>query len=187
MAGSTRDEMTFAMQPLGMLETLEESWASAALSAFGVDRSIFDDYRAASRPGADDAAALAAAWTDWAFRIPTIRLLEAHRGRSFAYEFCWQSPVPRLGAIHALECPFVNDNLAAAKAALRQPIAVLGDEPPQSLASDMHKAWVSFASSGDPGWAAYEPERRVTMRFDIESGPVDDLAGAERRLWDGLR
>ena len=43
-----------------------------------------------------------------------------------------------------------------------------------------------IATHGDPGWAPYD-DRRTTMRFDVESEPIEDLAGAERELWDGIR
>jgi para-nitrobenzyl esterase len=187
MAGTTRDEMTFAMQPLGMLETVDPTWASMALAAFGLSRSALDAYTRESRKDADEAELFQAAWTDWAFRVPTLRLLEAHiphPGRTFAYEFAWPTPLPRLGATHALECPFVKDNLADTAAALPE---LMGDDPPQVLADTMHRAWVSFATSGDPGWPQYDLDRRVTMRFDVNSAPVDDLAGGERKIWDGIR
>jgi para-nitrobenzyl esterase len=35
---------------------------------------------------------------------------------------------------------------------------------------------------GVPTWPAYTPERRTTMRFDVLTTPVDDLAGPERLL-----
>jgi para-nitrobenzyl esterase len=52
-----------------------------------------------------------------------------------------------------------------------------------ALARAMHGAWAAFARGGDPNhdglppWAPYEPRRRITMRFDRVSGPIDDLAG----------
>jgi len=51
----------------------------------------------------------------------------------------------------------------------------------------MHRAWVAFARTGDPGWESYDAGRRTVMRFDSTSGAVDDPDGAERRLWDGIR
>jgi carboxylesterase type B len=51
----------------------------------------------------------------------------------------------------------------------------------------MHAAWVRFVADGDPGWPVYDLGRRATMRFDLDSGVVDDPAGDERKLWQGLR
>ncbi len=38
-----------------------------------------------------------------------------------------------------------------------------GPNPPQSLADEMHAAWVDFVKTGTPGWAPYGTDR--TVRF----------------------
>ena len=98
------------------------------------------------------------------------------------YEFAWSAP--GLGAVHALEIPFVFDTLSK-DARLFGPL--LGEDPPQELADTMHAAWVAFATSGDPGWPTYDLGRRATMRFDTTSQVVDDPRTWERALWEGLR
>ncbi|MFD7460477.1 MULTISPECIES: carboxylesterase/lipase family protein [unclassified Streptomyces] len=185
MAGTTRDETTGFLAILGRLH-LDERFAGQALDAFGLTHDDLDVYRKASRPDADLPELIQAAWTDYAFRIPTLRLLEAHQGQHHAYEFHWQSPAlpAGWGADHALEVPFVHDNLAK----FPRESGLLGEDPPQHLATAMHKAWISFAHGRGPGWEPYDTKDRVTMRFDAEnSGPVPDLAGAERQLWQGKR
>lgn len=102
------------------------------------------------------------------------------------YEFAWQSTAfgGRLGAVHALEIPFVFD-------ALDQDLPLLGPllgaDPPQQLADTMHAAWVSFATTGDPGWPRYDLGRRATMRVRRPSAVVDDPRSWERALWEGVR
>ncbi|MEV4939714.1 carboxylesterase/lipase family protein [Streptomyces zaomyceticus] len=185
MAGTTRDETTGFLAVLGRLHP-DERFTGQALDAFGLTHEDLDVYRKASRPEASVPELVQAAWTDYAFRIPTLRLLEAHRGTHHAYEFHWQSPAlpPGWGSDHALEVPFVHDNLAAFP---RKP-GLLGKNPPQHLATAMHKAWIDFAHGRGPGWEAYDTQNRTTMRFDAEgSGPLPDLAGAERQLWQGRR
>jgi carboxylesterase type B len=120
--------------------------------------------------------------------MPTLDLLDAHRGRSFGYEFSWQSPAlpAGFGANHALEIPFVRDGLQAFREVGPAAQAVLGADAPRELATLMHAAWVRFATDGDPGWRRYDRATRTTMRFDTTSQPLDDPAGAERELWDGL-
>ena len=86
-----------------------------------------------------------------------------------------------MGACHALEIPFVFDNLDAPGADV-----FTGGEAPQALADNMHGAWVAFAKTGDPGWAPYDTERRTTMLLDAESATADDPDGDMRRVWDGL-
>jgi carboxylesterase type B len=120
-------------------------------------------------------------------RIPAIRLADAHANAdttsgTYMYEFAWASP--GLGAVHALEVPFVFDT-AAADAPLFGPL--LGNAPPQELAQTMHSAWVAFAATGDPGWPKYDLERRATMRFDADSRIVEDPRPWERALWKTLR
>jgi carboxylesterase type B len=142
-------------------------------------------YRAV-HPGASPGDLLAAIQTDWYWRIPAIRLADAHASRAAAtymYEFTWRSPQfgGRLGACHALEIPFVFDTLGHGTETL------WGPAPPQSLADAMHAAWVAFATGGDPGWPRYDLRRRATMRFGEPSEVVDDPQRAERALWEGVR
>ena len=55
----------------------------------------------------------------------------------------------------------------------------------------MHRAWVAFAATGDPGWPAYTPDRRAVARFGNGDDPgwevVEDPRGDLRELWDGIR
>ena len=53
---------------------------------------------------------------DLVFRWPARRFAEAHRGRTWFYEFDWRSTAfdGELGACHGLELPFVFDTLASA-------------------------------------------------------------------------
>ena len=127
--------------------------------------------------------------TDWWVRVPAIRLADAHAtatSDTYMYEFAWQSPAfgGRLGAVHALEIPFVFDTLDQDLPLLGP---LLGADPPQQLADTMHAAWVSFATTGDPGWPRYDLGRRATMRFDVPSAVVDDPRSWERALWEGVR
>ena len=136
-------------------------------------------------PGASPGDLLVSVQTDWWMRIPAIRLADAHTKQAsgtYMYEFAW--PSPGLGAVHALEIPFVFDTLNK-DAPLFGPM--LGGHPPQALADTMHAAWVSFATNGDPGWPRYELGRRATMRFDTTSAVVEDPRPWERALWEGIR
>lgn len=44
----------------------------------------------------------------------------------------------------------------------------------------MLKAWVSFASTGNPGWPSFDLDRRMTMRFDTKSREVSEPWKTER-------
>ncbi|MCY1233023.1 Carboxylesterase [compost metagenome] len=140
-------------------------------------------------PASSPGELLAAVETDWWVRIPALRLADAHAkalstasARTYMYEFAW--PAPGLGAVHAMEVPFVFDTLDTSSR-LFGPL--LGTDPPQELADAMHAAWISFASTGDPGWPGYDPERRATMLFNTGAGVVYDPRSWERDLWEGVR
>lgn len=98
------------------------------------------------------------------------------------YEFGW--PAPGLGAVHAVEVPFVFDTLDK-DSRLFGPL--LGADPPQPLADAMHSAWVSFAATGDPGWPDYSTAGRSTIYFGTDSRLVNDPRAWERNLWKGIR
>jgi para-nitrobenzyl esterase len=83
------------------------------------------------------------------------------------YEFRWRSPVDGLGAAHAMELGFVFDRVDSADA-----VALGGPDAPAGLAEAMHAAWVSFVTSGDPGWEAWSARRPVEA-FDADGGHND--------------
>ncbi|EWT00283.1 carboxylesterase [Intrasporangium oryzae NRRL B-24470] len=173
------------------------SYGYQSLAAYGLaPEAALAAYRA-RYAGASPGDLLTRVQTDWWMRIPAIRLADAHadrhgvshgeagasdRARTYMYEFAW--PSPGLGAVHALEVPFVFDTVRT-DAPLFGPL--LGSDPPQELARTMHAAWVAFATHGDPGWPAYDLTRRATMRFDTTSHVVDDPRSWERAFWDGVR
>jgi len=67
---------------------------------------------------------------------------------------------------------------------------LIGDPPSpeaEAVSSAMRAAWAAFAIHGDPGWPAYDTERRATQIFDGFTNPVvDDPMGDERALWDPI-
>ena len=93
----------------------------------------------------------------------------------------------RLGSCHALEIPFVFDNLD--KPGVRM---FCGDEPPAGLGAAMNAAWARFARSGDPAggglgeWPAYGGDRRATMVLDVDTRVEDDPMAGQRAVWDGV-
>lgn len=188
LVGNNADEFRFFLVPTGMLNVVNEDILSRAVAGYGLPvAQILATYRA-TRRDATPGDLLAAISTDWFYRIPAIRLAEVHAqqdaGATYMYEFAWQPPTfdGRLGACHALEMPFVFDNLD------KQGFAGLaGTNPPQQVADAMHASWVAFATCGQPGWPQYDLRRRVTMRFDTTSEPVEDPRPAERMLWEDRR
>ena len=90
----------------------------------------------------------------------------------------------KTGACHALELPFVWNNLDPTGLG-----ALTGDAPNrQELADLLHTTWIAFAHTGDPNtptlphWPTYDTDRRATMLFNNECHVVNDPQSAERRL-----
>jgi len=185
MIGATTEEWRFFVVPTGLLDLISEDQLRLFTAFYRVQPDeVLPLYRSA-RPDPSPGDLYCAVVTDWFFRVPAIRLAEAHAsngGTPFVYEFAWRSPLfeGKLGACHALELGFVFDNLDAAG-------PMVGERAPESLAKSMHRSWIAFATDGNPGWPSYSPERRAVMRFAAESETVIDPRGDERRLWERSR
>lgn len=191
LCGTTRDEWRlFGM----MLRSVEDE--ETLLRRLG--RMVEDPHTMASvyRQSHDDASHDAlwdAIMTDRVFRIPAIRLAEAQAAHqpdaTFMYRFDWASTAfdGRLGSCHALEIPFVFDNLDGPGVRM-----FTGEEPPQSLADAMSEAWVAFANTrnpfhaGLPEWPTYDTTGRATLHFDVECHLAHDPGAEVRAAWDGV-
>ncbi len=187
LVGTNTEEQRLFMVPNGAINFITEDILVGTIAAYGLPvaetLATYRSTRKDARPGD----LLAAIVTDWFYRIPAIRLAEAHMegtGHTYMYEFAWRSPqfAGQLGACHALEIPFVFDTLDKEG---HEPL--WGAAAPQQLADAMHPAWVAFATNGDPDWPQYDLKRRATMRFDMTPEMVEDPRSAERALWEGLR
>jgi para-nitrobenzyl esterase len=186
LLGTNREEQRLFMVPGGAIDHIDENILGMAAAAYQLPANAIEVY-SATRPEATPGDLLAAISTDWFFRIPAVRMAEAHSGNggsTHVYEMAWRSPLygGRLGACHALEIGFVFDTLDA-----DWNDRLTGPNPPQSIADEMHRAWVAFARTGDPGWETYDAGKRTVMRFDTASGVVDDPDSEERKLWEGIR
>ncbi len=128
-------------------------------------------------------------FTDAVFLVPTLRLADAQADAGapvWVYLFTWRTPVfgGVLGATHALELPFVWDDIDNP---LWHPF--VGAKAPRQLASAMQQAWIAFARAGDPNtagavdWPRYDTTARPTLILDEEISVADDPSKAVRELW----
>lgn len=195
LLGTNHDEMNLYVAFDPSLASLTDAGVlrqAARLVGEAAAEDLVTAYRKA-RPGATPGEVWSAISTDATFRIPAIRLAEAQAHQDpgiWMYRFDWRSPAlnDRLGACHALELPFVWNNLAQ-----RGVTTLTGDGTDrQAIADRMHASWVAFARAGDPtaagqpSWPAYDLMRRATKVFDVRDGIEEDPGADERVLWEGL-
>ncbi|WP_344785601.1 carboxylesterase/lipase family protein [Gordonia caeni] len=145
LAGWNADEFRFFLVPTGVAAMTTDDVARGVLQRSGLDTADLDAQLAA---GASPGDALCAALTEIAFAGPTRAIGDARpESSTHLYRFDYSSPVADIRAGHAVEIPFVFDHL-------EQAAALTGPDPDQAVADQMHAAWVRFAATGDPGWAA---------------------------------
>ncbi|MEV5072043.1 carboxylesterase family protein [Microbacterium sp. LMI12-1-1.1] len=182
LIGSTSEEYRLWFVPSGVLDRITNRTLALARLASRVPSRIVKAHRA-RRPDATPGEVLGEVVTDVLLRGPIARFADsrtddpaaphsrvvdsAAASPTWVYEFRWRSPVDRLGAAHGMELGFVFDRIDTPDAA-----ALGGHAGPQTLADAMHRAWVSFVVTGDPGWEAWS-SRRPVQAFDADGGHID--------------
>ncbi|MEU0377802.1 carboxylesterase family protein [Streptomyces cyaneofuscatus] len=177
LMGTNTEEYRLWFVPGGLTKRISRLKLRLALLKFKVPNATARTYRS-NRPDATPGELLGALATDLLLRVPLNRLADARAGApgsTYVYEFGWPSPVQRLGACHALELGFVFDTLAHPDT-----VALTGPDAPQELADAMHRAWVEFATTGDPGWPSWDVSRPV--RFFGPGAPALVLAPRDDEL-----
>lgn len=192
LLGANTEEFGFFLGLDPRLDTIDDEGAVAMLvRRCGNDRdrtvALIDTYRSArAARGADTSTrgVLLAALGDDDFRVPGLELAAAQvaaGGNAHVYLFDWPSPIfdGRVLAGHVLEVPFVFGTHRHPNAA-----AYVGDDPgADALSTRMMDAWAAFARTGDPGWPAYDTDRRLTQRFGPDCRVEADPLGPERAAW----
>ncbi|WP_199840189.1 carboxylesterase/lipase family protein [Streptomyces viridochromogenes] len=180
MMGWTRDEYRLWLVPGGLLERVDRLGAVALAGAMArchVGADVPRGYRAL-HPAAGTAEIVGQMVTDHLLRAPLHRLADARPGSSYVYEFAWPSTLPDLGSCHALELGFVFDT-----GDVPESRRLAGEGAPRELAEEMHRAWVRFAVTGDPGWQSWDDSRPVRVFGDGETHTALGPRDAELALW----
>ncbi|MFC5017160.1 carboxylesterase/lipase family protein [Streptomyces lienomycini] len=186
VVGHNRDENRLFSAMAGKLGQIGEDRANAALRLYAPGGE--DAYRTAF-PDASANDLYERVQTDWLFGMPSLHLAEAHLaggGRAHVYELTWPAPVDggALGACHALDVPLLFGTFQADMARL----LFAGAEPSQealALSSRFRASWTAFARTGDPGWPAYDTDRRLVQVLDTEPTVAPYPEETSRRLWEG--
>ncbi|MFJ3219649.1 carboxylesterase/lipase family protein [Kitasatospora sp. NPDC086801] len=170
LIGTTTEEGRLYLVPQGGLESTTDADLLAVAARVHADPEAALAVQRAARPDATPGELRSAVLGRALFEAGTTRLAQAHArlsgGRTHRYSFGYRSTAVggRLGAAHTVELPFVFD--VADEPWLHGDTGLLGPDPaPAGLAARVHGAWVAFAGTGDPGWAAYDPRRPVVEAF----------------------
>lgn len=183
--GTTRDESRlFTMFDPQYADCDEAKWHKFAQDNFGerfrdIAR-VFEDHRQECTP----AQLIAAVQTEHSFRQPAVALSE-NRVRAgsptWMYWFTWASTAfgGAVGSCHALDIPFVFDNLSAPGISM-----LLGDRPgQQAVATRFADELTEFAAKGHAAWPTYDLGSRSTLRIDDEFEVLEDPESAIRALF----
>jgi para-nitrobenzyl esterase len=195
VAGTTADEWNLFHLQARMGGPMTDDQLRRRLGRLaGADRvdDVLDVYRT-TRPATDPDGVFCALMTDHVFRRPAIRLAEAqlaHTSDVWMYRFDLASTAMGgvLGACHAIDVPFVFDNLDRGGVDM-----LLGgvDDDTRRLASSIARAWTGLARAGTPAhdaldWPAYDLDQRLTCVLDRRTAVAADPGGEVRALWDDL-
>jgi para-nitrobenzyl esterase len=120
------------------------------------------------------------------FRLPAVHIAgertRAGSGdRTWLYDFRYPSPLTG-AAGHCMELPFVWDVLDAEGVD-----KVVGADPPQQLAVEMHRDWVRFITSGWCPWATVADQPAGAELYDDDVRFDPDAYRLERELSQGKR
>lgn len=176
LIGFNRDECRLLLPSLiRRLRRLPPDEPARAAEAFGFGPDAPAAYRAA-HPHLGTADLFTEMWSDWLFRLPTSDAARAHAatgaGRTYRYEFAWPSPAlgGALRACHSLELPFVFGNLDGPGG--RTLVVDVTAPGVRALSAEIRAAWLDFARTGRPGWAADDPVARTTKVWDGAANPA---------------
>jgi para-nitrobenzyl esterase len=194
IAGTSLDELKMSTTMDPAMRNMDEAGLVGRLNALLPEKLVpafIKTYRAfLEKRGVGTAPAdiLGTISTDYLFRIPTIRLIEAQRDNgapAYNYLFTYKSPAMHgaLGAMHGLDNPFLFG-------CLDKEFSGNGPEE-EALATKIQDSTIAFMRTGDPScksigkWPVYGQER-LTMILDkktrVEAAPYDDVRG----IWDDI-
>ncbi|HEU5381543.1 MAG TPA: carboxylesterase/lipase family protein [Ktedonobacteraceae bacterium] len=193
LIGTNKDEATAFFLADPEINALDEEKLYARIRPYAKERTdaLIATYRHAY-PEASWSGLFLSIMGDQMMRINSITVAERKHAQGaapvFMYLFTWETPVlgGRLKSCHALEIPFVFDNLAVSGE-----LTGKGSER-VDIAENMSEAWLAFARNGVPDyrglptWPAYTPEERATMIFDTTCRVEHDPGRQQREAWSGM-
>ncbi|MFD5176518.1 carboxylesterase/lipase family protein [Nocardia sp. NPDC058379] len=182
LIGHTRDEFRLYSSRPGSEPTPAAMTTAFDHLAPGTDGNRC--YRAAY-PDATPSRRFEVLHTDWLFRMPSLHLADAaHTGGGpvWLYELAWSFNADQ-GASHCLDFLLLFGTLTPEEIrAHRSAHPNAANEFPH-VAQHMRGDWVRFATTGEPGWAPYDPQSRTTRVYDSEPVTQSYPEELSRRIW----
>ncbi|MFE3758134.1 carboxylesterase/lipase family protein [Nocardia tengchongensis] len=123
--------------------------------------------------------------SDWLFRMPSLHLADAARaggGRVWFYELAW-SFNSRQGASHCLDFLLVFGTLSPKEIAAHPYAHPNAAYELTQVGDQMRTDWATFAASGDPCWAPYNPRTRTTRVYGTTATDRPYPHEPSRRIW----
>ena len=118
---------------------------------------------------------------DLFFRVPALRIAQLHsknNGNAYLYYWTYPSSIPHFGACHAIELPYLFNNLHIDELIGKENINY-------KLAVVSQNMWVNFAKNGNPStkdckWERYDEKNNYCMEFGKEAELKSNLFIKER-------
>jgi para-nitrobenzyl esterase len=170
LVGATQEE--FSRLLVTHSDTFGALSSEEALKILGVDDAVATAYSSCTAEHRT-AAVVGRYVSDMMFRRHIPRWIALRdNSHTWAYDFTWKSAVSGVSE-HCLDVPFVFDVLDDPDVS-----RVAGPNPPQELADTVHRAFVRFAQTGDPGWPNARGMTPHVRGFDIDPSRTDSYASA---------
>ncbi|WP_040831286.1 carboxylesterase/lipase family protein [Nocardia jiangxiensis] len=189
IVGHNQDECRLFFVLGGQKDAIDDARAEFDLRLYGPGPGSEIAYRAAF-PDATPARLCELVQSDNQYRMPAVHLADgqaAAGGRVHMYELTWSAPNNGgvFGACHALDETLLFGTYGTHLGPL-----LLGPKPPaeaEQLSAMIRFAWARFAATGEPGWPAYDPDRRLIQILDVEPSIARYPEEASRRIWQDYR
>ncbi|OBF40666.1 hypothetical protein A5724_07305 [Mycobacterium sp. ACS1612] len=180
LVGHTRDEFSLFTQHD---KVMTDEQVAAALGCFApaLDGSGYRD----AYPEATSSELYATVNSDWLFRMPAVHLADAHYvggGQVWLYELCWSFDA-QVGASHSLDFLLVLGTLGVDVVRAHPSAPADAETEMRRVSRQMRTDWVRFGTTGDPGWAPYDPASRLTRVYDADPMTVPYPEERSRRIW----
>jgi len=182
LAGHTRNEYSlFTARPGSEVTDEQVSATLERLAPAANGRVGYRDAYPEATPGELDELVN----SDWLFRMPSLHLAHAQLaggGAAWTYELCWGYNREH-GASHGLDFLLVFGTLGVDDVHSHPSGVPNAADEVVRVSYHMRTDWASFATTGNPGWAPYDPTTRSTRVYNADPITQPYPEERSRRIW----